>query len=198
MDGLRRYRLFFGKAYEIDPTKEYIAEGVHAQRVIEEIGDPDQGKNGYPLPSSCDRVVRMAWLGLAMDVTDLRARVLCARIKRYPARPVFLVTRLTLKEGAGKKAGEEDVPVATVPPEKQRALLMEGPTVQPAPLWAPAGGTVSCKLLLNTEGRVADFETGTQLCEAVPWDKFFYKPTLKRGRPVRVATQVEVRFEPRK
>jgi hypothetical protein len=75
---------------------------------------------------------------------------------------------------------------------------MEGPTVQPAPLWAPAGGTVSCKLLLNTEGRVAELETGTQLCENVPWDKFCYKPTLKGGHPVRVATQVEVRFEARK
>ncbi len=200
LDGLRRYRLFFGKAYEVDPTKEYIAEGIYAQKAIDEIGDPDQGKNGYPLPSSCDRVVRMAWPGLAMDVTDLRAKVLCARVKRYPARPVFLVTRLTLKEsGAAKKGGgaEENIPSVSVAADKQRALLIEGPAVQTAPLWAPAGGTVRCKLVIDTEGKVSELATGAQLCESVPWSQFRYKPTLRGGHPVNVETEVEVRFEPR-
>jgi hypothetical protein len=207
LDGLRRYRLFFRTALEVDPSKEYIAEGVYAQRVIDEIGDPDQGKNGYPLPSSCDRVVRMAWPGLAMDVMDLHAKTLWTRVKRYPARPVFLVTRLlpvTSKESGAaepkkdagpKEAGIQEVSVAA---EKQRALLIEGPAVQTAPLWAPAGGTVRCKLVIDKEGRISDLETGAQLCEAVPWSQFRYKPTVKGGHPVSVETEVEVRFEPRK
>ena len=102
-EGARRYRLFFRTPIEITPGKEYIAEGVNAQRVIDEIGDPDQGKNGYPLQASCERVVNMAWSGLAFDVTDGLVSVLRTRVKRYPARPVFLVTQLTpvpSKEGA--------------------------------------------------------------------------------------------------
>src|SRR3984893_11365076 len=70
VDGLNRYRLFFNKAFQVEAGQEYIAEGVYAQKAIDAIGDPDQGKNGYPLESSCDRVVRMAWPGLAFDVTD--------------------------------------------------------------------------------------------------------------------------------
>jgi hypothetical protein len=206
-DGLHRYRLFFRKAIQVDPGKEYIAEGVDAQRAIDQIGDPDQGKNGYPLQSSCDRVIRMAWPGLAFDVTDLNASVLCARVKRYPARPVFLVTRLTpvasTESGAGeskKDAGpkDEDILEVSVAADKQRALLIEGPTVLPAPLWAPAGATVRCKLLIDKEGRISELETGAQLCESVPWSQFRFEPTVKGGRPVKVKTEVEVRFEPRK
>jgi hypothetical protein len=61
VDGLNRYRLFFNKAFQVEPGKEYIAEGVYAQKAIDAIGDPDQGKNGYPLEASCDSVVRTAW-----------------------------------------------------------------------------------------------------------------------------------------
>jgi hypothetical protein len=206
-DGLRGYRLFFKTAFQVDPGKEYIAEGVYAQKAIDEIGDPDQGKNGYPLESSCDRVVRTAWPGLAFDVTDLHSSVLCARVKRYPARPVFLVTRLlpvTPKEGdAGEpkkdaKAKEQDIPAVPVASDKQRALLIEGATVQSAPLWAPAGGTVHCKLVIDKEGKISELETGAQLCESVPWSQFRYKPTVQGGHPVKVETEVEVRFEPRK
>jgi len=46
VDGLNRYRLFFNKAFPVDPGKEYMAEGVYAQKAIDAIGDPDQGKNG--------------------------------------------------------------------------------------------------------------------------------------------------------
>jgi hypothetical protein len=206
MNGLRRYRLFFKSATQVDPNQEYIAEGVYAQKAIDAIGDPDQGKNGYPLPSSCDQVIRTAWPGLAMDVTDLDARVLCTRVKRYPARAVFLVTHLrpvTSKESGAAKPKEaagsaEDVREVTVAAEKQRALLIEGPTVQTAPLWAPAGGTARCKLVIDKEGKVSDLETGAQLCESVPWSEFRYKPTLKGGHPVEVVTEVEVRFDPRK
>jgi len=203
--GLHRYRLFFRKAVEIDPTKEYEVEGVYAQKEIDAIGDPDQGKNGYPLPGSCERVVKMAWPGLAMDVTDLHSQVLCARIKRYPARPVFLVTRLTpatAKEkgepGIGAGVEGEDIPEVTVPADKQRALLIAGSAVQTAPLWAPEAATVRCKLLIDKDGKIAELETGVQLCESVPWTDFRYKPTLKGGHPVRVETEVEVRFEARK
>ena len=205
--GLRRYRLYLRKPVEIVHGKEYVAEGVYAQKAIDEIGDPDQGKNGYPLPSSCDRVVRMAWPGLAIDVTDLHAKALCARVKRYPARPVFLVTRLrpvTSEESgaaqAKKQAGakEEGIREVSVAAEKQRALLIEGQTVQTAPLWAPGGETVRCKVVIDQEGKISDLETGKQLCESVLWSQFRYKPTLKGGHPVKVETEVEMRFEPRK
>jgi hypothetical protein len=203
LDGLSRYRLFFRTAVQVDPSKEYMAEGVYAQKAFDEIGDPDQGKNGYPLPSSCDRVIKMAWPGLAIDVTDLDAEALCAKVKRFPARPILLVTRLTPVEsketGAAETkknaSAEQEVPVAA---DKQRALLIEGPTVLPAPLWAPAGETVRCKLIIDKEGKIADLETGAQLCESVPWDQFRYKPTIKGGHPIGVETEVEVRFDARK
>src|SRR5277367_371036 len=96
VDGLNRYRLFFNKPFQVEPGQEYIVEGVNAQKAIDAIGDPDQGKNGYPLQSSCDRVVRMAWPGLAFDTTDSYSNSLRAKVKRYPARPVFLVTQIAL------------------------------------------------------------------------------------------------------
>jgi hypothetical protein len=205
-EGVRRYRLFFKSAMEVEPGKEYVVEGVNAQRVIDEIGDPDQGKNGYPLQSSCERVVKTAWSGLAFDVTDGHVSVLRARVNRYPARPVFLVTRMTpvpSKEGdaaaeAKKAAEEKDVPEVIVTADKQRALLIEGPTVLPAPLWEPAGRTLPCKVIIDKEGKVSELTTGVQLCEAVPWSKFSYKPTVQGGHPVQVNTEVVVRFEPRK
>jgi hypothetical protein len=204
-EGLNRYRLFFRTGTEIDGGKEYIAEGVIAQKAIDEIGDPDQGKNGYPLTSSCEEVVRRAWPGLAFDVTDLHASALRARVQRYPARPVFLVEKLTPVEGgtAAKPkqdadAAEAKIPEVTVPAEKQRALLVEGPATIPAPLWSPAGGTESCKVEISSAGKIAELETGMQLCEAVPWSQFRYQPRMQGGHPVRVETEVAVRFEPRK
>ena len=38
------------------PRISPIAEGVYAQKAIDEIGDPDQAKNGYPLQSNCERM----------------------------------------------------------------------------------------------------------------------------------------------
>src|SRR6185437_16023344 len=67
VDGLNRYRLFFDKASPVDAGKEYMAEGVYAQKLIDKIGDPNQGKNGYPLGSSCNSVVRTAWPTLSFD-----------------------------------------------------------------------------------------------------------------------------------
>lgn len=205
VEGLHRYRLFFNKPFQVDPGKEYIAEGVNAQKAIDEIGDPDQGKNGYPLESSCGRVVRMVWPGLSFDETDSYVSTLRARVRRYPARPVFLVTNLlpvTSKDkGADSKtnqqADENDIPEVSVPADKQHALLIEGPTSLTAPLWEPAGGSVSCKVVIS-EGKVSELDTGAQLCETVPWSQFRYQPTVKGGRPVKVKTEVEVRFEPRK
>ena len=208
-EGLHRYRLFFKTAVEVVPGKEYLAEGVNAQKAIDEIGDPDQGKNGYPLPSSCERVVKRAWSGLPFDVLDGKASVLRARVKRYPARPVFLVTRLQpvpSKEDGGDSAKpkkdaegqDKDIPEVSVAADKQRAFLIEGPTVQTAPLWEPAGGTVLCKVVINPEGKVSELGTGMQLCESVPWSQFRYQPPVQGGHPVNVKTEVEVRFEPRK
>jgi hypothetical protein len=208
-EGLRRYRLFFKTAIPVEHGKEYIAEGVYAQKAIDEIGDPDQGKNGYPLQLSCERAVKMAWSGLSFDELDSKVAALRAKVKRYPARPIFLVTRLqpvtSAEKGAdsaeSKKAAEgdeKDVPEVSVAADKQRAFLVEGPTVQAAPLWEPAGGTVRCKVVIDPKGKIAELTTGNQLCEAVPWSQFRYQPPVERGHPVKVKTEVEVRFEPRK
>ena len=208
-DGTNRYRLFLRTAVDVVQGTEYVAEGVYAQKAIDEIGDPDQGKNGYPLQSSCERVVRMAWSGLPFDAIDGNASLLRARVKRYPARPVFLVTRIrpvtstesTSVPAEPKKAtavGKETIPEISVAADKQRALLIEGPTVQAAPLWEPTGGTVRCQVVIDPEGKISELETGVQLCETVPWSQFRYQPPVQGGHRVKVRTEVEVRFEPRK
>ena len=94
-DGLNRYHLFVKTPIEVTPGKQYVVEGVDAQKAIDEIGDPDQGKNGYPLLPSCERVVRMAWKGLAIDVVDVHATSLRAMVRRFPARHVFLVRSIS-------------------------------------------------------------------------------------------------------
>jgi len=134
VDGLSRYRLFFNKPFEVEPGKEYVAEGVYAQKAIDAMGDPDQGKNGYPLDSSCGTVVRTAWPGLALDLADSYANSLRDRVKRFPARPVFLVTKLEPVSGATEAAKQgNDVatadrgPEVSIPADKQRALLIEAP-----------------------------------------------------------------------
>lgn len=207
-EGVNRYRLFVKTPVQVVAGQEYIAEGVNAQKTIDEIGDPAQGKNGYPLQSSCERVVNMAWSGQSFDGADGHATVLRGWVKRYPARPLFLVTRLVAvapeKSGdaatAPKKKveAEKDIPEVPVAADKQRALLIEGPAVQTAPLWEPAGGTVRCKVVINQEGKISALESGTQLCETVPWSQFRYQPPVRGGHPVKVKTEVEVRFEPRK
>jgi len=206
VDGLNRYRLFFNKAVPVEPGKEYIAEGVYAQKAIDAIGDPDQGKNGYPLGSSCDSVVRMAWPALGFDVVDSYSNSLRAKVRRFPARPVFLVTGIqpvtgaaaTAKEKKDTGAVEKEAPEVSVPADKQGALLVEGPTVLTAPLWEPTGGTARCKVVIDEDGKIAELDSGAQLCETVPWSQFRYRSTVKSGHPVRVNTEVEVRFDPRK
>jgi hypothetical protein len=204
VDGVNRYRLFFNKPFQVEPGHEYIAEGVYAQKAIDAIGDPDQGKNGYPLESSCGSVVRMAWPGLSFDVTDSYASNLRAKVKRFPARAVFLVTQIqpapadSAKPKKDDAAEEKEVPKITVPADKQRALLVEGPSVLPAPLWEPSGGTAVCKVVIDEKGKIAELNSGAELCVTVPWAKFRYQPTVKSGHPVGVITEVEVRFDPRK
>jgi len=206
VDGLTRYRLFFNKAFPVEAGKDYMAEGVYAQKAIDAMGDPDNGKNGYPLQSSCDNVVRRAWPGLAFDVTDSHVTPLRAKIKRYPARAVFLVTSIqpaasaadSAKQKKDSGAGDKEAPEVSVPADKLRALLTEGPSVLPAPLWEPGGGTARCKVVIDEEGKIAELNSGAQLCETVPWSQFRYKPTVKGGKPVRVNSEVEVRFEARK
>jgi hypothetical protein len=205
VDGLNRYRLFFNKPFQAEPGQEYTAEGVYAQKAIDAIGDPDQGKNGYPLQASCDRVVRMAWPGLAFDVTDSYSSSLRTKVKRFPARAVFLVTQIQARTGDADSAKKKDVgaqeketPSVSVPADKQRALLVEGPAVLAAPLWEPSGGTARCKVVVDEAGKIEELDSGAQLCETVPWSQFRYQPTVKGGHPVRVSTEVEVRFDPRK
>ena len=208
-EGTRRYRLFLKTAVEITHGSEYVAEGVYAQKAIDEIGDPDQGKNGYPLQSSCERVVRMAWGALSFDLIDSQTQLLRATVKRFPARAVFLVKgirALTAAESSAlsaeskKEAAVDDKNIreVSVAADKQRALLIEGPTVQPAPLWEPAGGTARCKVIIGSDGKIAQLDTGAQLCETVPWSEFRYQPPVQGGHPVKVRTEVEVRFEARK
>ena len=205
--GVRRYTLFFRTPMDVVHGSEYAVEGVDAQRAIDEIGDPDEGKDGYPLLSSCERVVRMAWTGLPFDDADGRASVLRARVKRYPARPVFLVMQMrpATPEESAASAGEkssagksdEDVPAVSVDAEKQRASLISGTGELTAPLWEPAGGTVQCSVVIDTDGKISELGTGMQLCEAVPWSQFRYRPLVQKGRPVKVKTEVEVRFKAR-
>ena len=208
-EGAHRYRLFLRTATEVVHGDQYIVEGVDAQKAIDQIGDPDQGKNGYPLQSSCERVVTMAWSNLPFDAIDSQAAILRATVKRHPARTVFLVTRIgpvTSKESGAASAEpkkeaaaeEKDIPEVAVAADKQRALLIEGSPVQPAPLWEPEGGTVRCKVVIDPEGKISELESTAQLCETVPWSKFSYKPTVQGGHPVKVSTEVEVRFEARK
>jgi hypothetical protein len=202
IDGLNRYRLFFNKPFQVDAGKEYTAEGVYAQKAIDAIGDPDQGKNGYPPEASCDTVVRTAWPELAFDAVATYSTSLRNKVKRYPARPIFLVTQIQPATGAAKETKdaepEKEAPEVSVPADKQRGLLKEGPTVLTAPLWEPTGGTVHCKVVIDEGGKIAELDSGTQLCEAVPWSQFSYQPTVKGGHPARVNTEVEVRFDPRK
>jgi hypothetical protein len=205
-EGTRRYRLFLRAPADITHGSEYVAEGIYAQRAIDEIGDPDQGKNGYPLTASCSKVVTKAWSNLAFDAIDANASLVCNTVKRYPGRALFLVTRIrpvtatesSAVSGETKKADEKNAPEVSVPADKQRALLTEGSTVLAAPLWEPGGGTASCEVVIDADGKIAELATGKQLCEAVSWDKFRYKPTLKGGRPVKVRTEVEVRYEAKK
>jgi hypothetical protein len=202
LDGLNRYRLFLHTPYKIDPGKDYVAEGVLAQRAIDALGDPDQGKNGYPLDSSCSTVINMAWPGLALDLADGYTRSLHDRVRRYPARQVFLVTKIEpappAKETADSAAADKEAPEISVPADKQRALLIDGPTTLPAPLWDPSGETVHCKVAIDPEGKIAELNSGSQLCEAVPWSQFRYKPTLKSGHPATVNTEVDVTYTARK
>ncbi len=205
VEGLHRYRLFFNKATEVVKDKEYVAEGIYAQKAIDELGDPDQGKNGYPLPDRCESVVHMAWTGLALDIGAGDAEVLCEKIKRYPARAIFLVQHLEPATGAKaeepkKEEDEEaDAKAVSVPADKERASMIQGPTVQTAPLFDPAGATVSCKVLIDEEGKISKLETGNQLCESVSsWDQVRFKPLVQHGHPVKVKTEVEVKFEARK
>lgn len=201
--GSRRYRLFFNTPFEVTGGKQYVVEGINAQRIIDELGDPDQGKNGYPLQSSCERVVRSAWgNGLAFDLIDGYSSALRARIKRFPARPVFLVMKIQPKEDGAAKDAEateaEDLPEMTVPADKQKAQLIEGPTSLQAPLWEPEGGATKCKVIIGKDGKISSLETGAQLCEYVPWDKFKYQAPVRNGKPVKVNTEVEIKFEARK
>jgi hypothetical protein len=205
LDGSRRYRLFSRKAITVDPGAEYVVEGIDAQKVIDEIGDPALGKGGYPLQASCERVVRMAWTGLPFDEFDVKVSVLKARVGRYPARPVFLVVKMDkveTKESDDKKkkgpASEKDLTVVTIPADKMKALLKEGSPVTAAPLWEPAGGTSKCKVVVDPEGKVSELETGAQLCEYFDWAKMRYQPTVQGGKPAHVRTEVELRFDPRK
>jgi hypothetical protein len=194
VDDLHRYRLFFNKAFEVQPGAEYAVDGVYAQKAIDGLGDPDQGKNGYPLLASCASVIGMAWPGLAMDLTDSYSNSLRAKVNRFPARRVFLVTAIqpvTTKKDA--EVPKKEAPEVSVPAEKQRALLLDGPTNLPAPLWEPTGGTVHCKVMIDVEGKIGELHSGSQLCESVPWSQFHYKAS-----PKRINTEVEVRFEPRK
>lgn len=203
-EGTHRYRLFMRRPFEVVHGSVYTVEGIHAQKVIEDLGDPDEGKNGYPLPASCQRVVTMAWKDLPFDGIDAQAQVLRARVKRYPARSVFLVTKISLApegaagEAAKKAAADQDVKEVEVAWDKQRALLTAGALTKTAPLWEPAGGTAKCNVLIDQDGTISELRTGAQLCETVLWSEFRFQPPVLKGKPVKVSTDVEVRFEPRK
>ena len=199
MDGLNRYRLFFNKSFQVEPGHEYTAEGIYAQKAIDAIGDPAKGKNGYPLETSCARVVRMAWPGLAFDVTDSYANSLRAKVNRFPARPVFLVTKIE-PDTIEREEREERRKCQTSPFRRTNnaPFWSRVPRFYPRLFGNPEGGTAHCKVVIDEEGKIAELDSGAQLCETVPWAQFHYKPTIKGGHPVRVNTEVEVPFDPRK
>ena len=199
--GMRRYRLFLRNPAQVVHGKEYTVEGIDAKKVIDDLGDPDQGKNGYPLSASCERAVKTAWPKLAFDDLGATAEALRGRLKRYPGRAVFLVTKIDpVPDEAAKKDTDDakNAPEVSVPAEKQKALLAEGTTVQPAPLWEPAGATVSCKVTIGPDGKVTELGSGAQLCEAFDWSKLRYQPTVQGGKPAKVKTEVELKYEPKK
>jgi hypothetical protein len=53
-------------------------------------------------------------------------------------------------------------------------------------------------VVIDTEGKVSELESTAQLCETMPWSQFRYQPTLQGGHPVKVKTEIEVRFDARK
>ncbi len=201
-EGMQQYRLFSKRTANVVDGEHYIVEGIHAQKMIDEIGDPNGGKGGYPLLSSCERVVKTAWPGMSFEEVDVKASALRGRVSRYPARPIILVTKIqsapATKEEKAAADKEDALPIVSVPAEKQKALLIEGATTQPAPIWEPAAGTVRCKVVIGSDGKISELETGAQLCEAVQWSKFRYQPPVQGGKPVKVRTEVEVKYEPRK
>ena len=141
----------------------------------------------------------MAWPGMSFDEVDTRASALRTRLLRYPARPIILVTRIipTSPRDSGAPP-QKEIPTITVAADKQKAQLVEGSPVQPAPLWEPAGGTAKCKVLIGADGKISELGTGGKLCEGIPWPQFRYQAPLQAGKPVKVRTEVEVRYEPRK
>ena len=151
-----------------------------------------------PRHTSCDSIVGAAWPGQAFDVTDANSNALCAKVKRFPARPVFLVKKIQAVESKEAKKAEKELPDIDVPAEKEMAALKAGPTTLPAPLWAPEGGTAKCKVVIGADGKIAELATGAQLCEQVPWEQFQFEPPTKGGKPVNVNTEIEVKFQPAK
>lgn len=194
-EGVRRYRLYFKtRMDDVKPGEKYVAEGVWAQRVIDEIGDPDGGKNGYPLEASCQKVIKSVWPSQSFDSMDASVSTLKNAIKRYPARPVFLVTKFSPVEGAEKEK-EDTTPEVNVPWDKQKAALKEGSLEQPAPLWAPDGGTAKCKIVIGKDGKVAELNSGNPMCEGMNWAQLSFTPAAKPGK---IATEVEVKFVAKK
>lgn len=202
--GVRRYRLFFRTPHEVTHGEEYIVEGVNAQRVIDETGDPDQGNNGYPLLASCRRVITMAWNNLPLDAIDLDAQALKIRVNRYPARPVFLVTDIRPAKPAGGESAaaakvdgvkEKEPPEVSVPAARQSTFLIAPPPIAIAPLWEPKAEKETCKVVIGPDGNVTELETGKQLCEFVDWSQYRYQPPVQGGHPVKVSTEVEVHFQ---
>jgi hypothetical protein len=202
--GVQRYRLFLRKAADIVQGNYYVVEGLNAQKIIDDIGDPDNGKHGYPLAASCDTVIGKIWGGIAMDDAQLDSTALRTVIQRHPARPVFLVAKITAvaddASAADRKKTDDDdkTPSITMPAAKAKAMLVDGPATFPAPLWAADGDTVTCKVTIDTEGKISALDTGKQLCEYAPWAQFHYKPTMQGGKPVKVDTEVEVKYDARK
>jgi hypothetical protein len=201
--GPRRFRLFLTTRPELVHGDQYAVEGIWAQKLIDSIGDPANGANGYPLDDSCRKVVTTMWKNLAFDAIDTQSGLVCSVIKRRPGRPLFLVAKIepvTLDDAAKKKAAadKEKHPEIDVPADKLKAQLIESAPVETAPLFQPAGGKETCKVYINDQGKVSELLSGRPLCEAVDWSKYSWKPTLQGGKPVWVNSEVEVTFSPRK
>ena len=64
------------------------------------------------------------------------------------------------------------------------------------PLSKTQGRSIESRVVIDEEGKIAELDSGAQLCETVRCSQFRYAPTVKGCHPVRVNTEVEVRFDP--
>ena len=74
-EGMHRYRLFLKTPVEVDHGKQYVAEGINAQKAIDEIGDADSAS----MATRCRRAASAwsGWRGPCPSMPSSRLRRWC-------------------------------------------------------------------------------------------------------------------------